>query len=126
MSHHRSRLCHFVIGCDDLDYAVEFWTAALGATEEPIAMTSRQVYRRLKPPDSDIRILLQRTDDLKVARTVCIWTWKQTTSKLRFGASKLWAPLGTTTSKNAATTSGFCGIRGITSSAFCNRNFPSC
>jgi predicted enzyme related to lactoylglutathione lyase len=68
MPHHRSRLCHFVIDVDDLERAVHFWAAVLNATEEPIATTSRHVYRRLRLPDADIRILLQRTDDQKVAK----------------------------------------------------------
>src|SRR6266542_3286655 len=62
MTHHRSRLSHFVIDCDDLDRGVEFWSAALDATEEPLAEESSKVYRRLRLPDSDIRVLLQRTD----------------------------------------------------------------
>lgn len=62
---HRSRLAHFVIDVTDLDAGVAFWSAVLGATEEPINEASRHVYRRLILPDSDIRILLQRTDDPK-------------------------------------------------------------
>lgn len=62
---HRSRLCHFVIDVDDLNRGVEFWSAALDAAEENLSETSRSVYRRLKLPDSDIRILLQRTSDPK-------------------------------------------------------------
>jgi hypothetical protein len=31
----RSRLCHIVIDCDDLDSATAFWATALAATEEP-------------------------------------------------------------------------------------------
>lgn len=42
-----------------------FWSAALDAKEEQLGESSRHVYRRLKPPDSDIRILLQHTDDPK-------------------------------------------------------------
>jgi predicted enzyme related to lactoylglutathione lyase len=61
MGHHRSRLCHIVIDVDDLDAGVEFWSAALDATEEPLAETSRHIYRRLRLPDSDVRIVLQRT-----------------------------------------------------------------
>jgi predicted enzyme related to lactoylglutathione lyase len=68
MPHHRSRLCHFVIDCDDLDRGLEFWSAALDATEEPLPETSRHIYRRLKLPDSEIRVLLQRTSDKKVAK----------------------------------------------------------
>jgi Glyoxalase/Bleomycin resistance protein/Dioxygenase superfamily. len=68
VTHHRSRLCHLVIDCDDLDRAVQFWSAALDATEEPLRETSRHIYRRLRLPDSEVRILLQRTDDLKVSK----------------------------------------------------------
>lgn len=68
MSHHRSRVCHFVIDVDDLDQGVEFWAATLDATEEPINEQSRQVYRKLRLPDAPIRILLQRTDDPKVTK----------------------------------------------------------
>jgi hypothetical protein len=56
MTHHRSRVCHFVIDCDDLDGAVAFWSAALDATEEPLAEQSRPIYRRLRLPDSEIRV----------------------------------------------------------------------
>jgi predicted enzyme related to lactoylglutathione lyase len=62
---HRSRLAHFVIDVDDLDAGITFWAAALDAKEEPLSETSSQVYRRLRLPDSEIRILLQRTDDPK-------------------------------------------------------------
>jgi predicted enzyme related to lactoylglutathione lyase len=62
---HRSRLCHFVIDVGDLDQGVAFWSAALDVLEEPVHDTSRHVYRQLKLPDSDIRVLLQRTDDRK-------------------------------------------------------------
>lgn len=56
MMAHRSRLCHIVIDCDDLDRAVEFWSAALDATEEPISEPSRSVYRRLRLPDSGLSL----------------------------------------------------------------------
>jgi hypothetical protein len=65
---HRSRLCHFVIDCDDLEQAVAFWSAALDAAEEPLPESSQSVYRRLRLPDSEIRILLQRTSDLKTSK----------------------------------------------------------
>jgi predicted enzyme related to lactoylglutathione lyase len=65
---HRSRLCHFVIDCSDLDAATTFWAAALDATEEQLAEPSSQVYRRLRLPDSEIRILLQHTADTKVSK----------------------------------------------------------
>ena len=65
---HRSRLCHLVIDVDDLDRGTSFWTAALGAEEERLPLDSSMVYRRLRLPDSDIRILLQRTHDPKTAK----------------------------------------------------------
>ncbi len=68
MTHHRSRLSQFVIDCDDLDRAVEFWSAALDANEELLSEQSRHIYRRLRLPDSEIRVLLQRTNDEKVAK----------------------------------------------------------
>jgi predicted enzyme related to lactoylglutathione lyase len=68
MTHHRSRLAQFVIDCDDLDRAVAFWSAALDATEEPLPDTSSHIYRRLRLPDSDVRVLLQGTGDVKVAK----------------------------------------------------------
>jgi Glyoxalase-like domain len=68
MTHHRSRLCQLVIDCDDLDRGVEFWSAALDAPEEPLPDKSRHIYRRLRLPDSDIRVLLQLTNDEEVAK----------------------------------------------------------
>jgi predicted enzyme related to lactoylglutathione lyase len=65
---HRSRVCHFVIDVPDLDQAVTFWTAALGAVNEPLPETSSGIYRHLHLPDSEIRILLQKTSDPKVSK----------------------------------------------------------
>lgn len=65
---HRSRVCHFVIDVADLDQGVSFWSAALGAAAEPVPQISSGSYRQLRLPDSDIRILLQRTDDKKVSK----------------------------------------------------------
>jgi predicted enzyme related to lactoylglutathione lyase len=65
---HRSRVCHFVIDVADLDAAVSFWTAALDAAEEPLPEISSRVYRHLHLPDSEIRILLQKTEDKKVSK----------------------------------------------------------
>ena len=65
---HRSRLCHFVIDVSDLDLGVSFWSAAVDAAEEPLPAASSRVYRRLRLPDSDIRVLLQRTSDEKVSK----------------------------------------------------------
>jgi predicted enzyme related to lactoylglutathione lyase len=65
---HRSRVVHFVIDVDDLDHGLEFWNAALNATEEPVSEPSREIYRKLRLPDSEIRILLQRTNDPKFSK----------------------------------------------------------
>src|SRR5215510_12347118 len=65
---HRSRLCHFVIDVSDLGQGVAFWAAALNATEEPLPENSRPVYRQLRLPDSEIRILLQKTSDKKTSK----------------------------------------------------------
>lgn len=65
---HRSRVCHFVIDVDDLDQGVSFWTAALDAVNEPLSEASNQIYRHLRLPDSDIRILLQKTSDKKTSK----------------------------------------------------------
>lgn len=65
---HRSRLCQFVIDCDDLEQGVAFWSAALNATEERVPAQSQPIYRRLKLPDTDVRVLLQRTNDRKTGK----------------------------------------------------------
>ncbi len=65
---HRSRLCHFVIDVSDLDQGVSFWSAALSAVEEPLSENSRHIYRRLRIPDSEVRILLQKTNDKKTVK----------------------------------------------------------
>lgn len=67
MSELRSRVAQFVIDVGDLDQGVAFWAAVLDATEESLGVDSQPVYRRLKLPDADIRILLQRTDDPKTS-----------------------------------------------------------
>ena len=64
----RSRLCHFVIDVSDLDHGVSFWSAALNAVEEPLSENSRHIYRSLRIPDSEIRILLQKTGDEKTGK----------------------------------------------------------
>lgn len=68
MSPHRSRLAHFVIDVPDLDRGTAFWSAALDAIEEPVNPASREVYRRLRLPDIDVRVLLQFTNDPKVGK----------------------------------------------------------
>src|SRR5437660_808227 len=65
---HRSRLCHFVIDVPDLEQGVAFWSAALNASEEIVSEQSRHIYRRLRLPDAEIRILLQKTGDGKASK----------------------------------------------------------
>lgn len=65
----RSRLCHVVIDCNDLDAGSDFWAAALGAKPEPVDPGSTHVYRRLKLPDSNLRILLQLVPEEKQTKT---------------------------------------------------------
>ena len=65
---HRSRVCHFVIDVSDLEEGILFWSAALGASEEPLPEASKHIYRCLRLPDSDIRILLQKTRDKKTSK----------------------------------------------------------
>ena len=64
----RTRLCHFVIDVSDLDQGVAFWTEALDAVDEPLPEISSQVYRHLRLPDTEIAVLLQKTDDKKVSK----------------------------------------------------------
>lgn len=68
---HKSRLCYITIDINDFDRGVAFWSQALGAEPESFSNTgnSDQVYRRLKLPDSDIRILLQLVPEAKTAKT---------------------------------------------------------
>jgi predicted enzyme related to lactoylglutathione lyase len=68
MSTHSSRVAHFVIDVGDLDEGTAFWSAALEATEETINPASSKVYRRLRLPDSEIRVLLQLTENSKVGK----------------------------------------------------------
>jgi predicted enzyme related to lactoylglutathione lyase len=65
---HRSRVCYFVVDVSDLDQGTEFWSAALGASEDRVSPGSCEIYRKLRLPDSDIRILLQKTNDSKVSK----------------------------------------------------------
>jgi hypothetical protein len=52
----------------DLDEGVSFWSRALNAVEEPLVPQSSHIYRRLRLPDADIRVLLQKTSDPKVSK----------------------------------------------------------
>ena len=65
---HRSRVCQFVIDVSDLDQGVAFWTAALDGVAEETSEASRGIYRRIRLPDSEIRILLQKTGDRKISK----------------------------------------------------------
>lgn len=65
---HRSRLCFFVIDVSDLSQGVAFWSAALAAIAEPVSEVSGHIYRHLRLPDSEVRILLQKTSDAKASK----------------------------------------------------------
>ena len=49
----------------------------LGATEESLPEQSRPGYRRLRLPDSEIRILLQKSGDQMTTKNACTSTWKR-------------------------------------------------
>lgn len=68
MTGHRSRLCRFVIDVSDLDTGVAFWSAELDADQEALPAASTGIYRQLRLPDPDIRILLQLTHDPKIKK----------------------------------------------------------
>jgi hypothetical protein len=65
---HRSRVAHFVIDVGDLEGGTAFWSAALGATEEPLNPESSKFYRRLLLVDAPVRVLLQLTADPKAQK----------------------------------------------------------
>jgi Glyoxalase-like domain len=46
----------------------KLWRSSRGATEDQVSPGIRQVYRKLRLPDSDIRVLLQKTDDEKTSK----------------------------------------------------------
>jgi hypothetical protein len=122
---HRGRLAHFVIDVDDLDAGATFWSAALDAKEEPLSEASSRVYRRLRLPDSEIRVLLQRTGDRKRHKERMHLDLETDDVDTEVADSKLLAQPATTTSRNAATTSGYSATPGPTSSAFLQINFPN-
>ena len=87
---------------------------------------SRPIYRRLRLPDSDIRVLLQRTDDEKVSKErmhLDLETDDVEAEVRRLKRSV--RPVGIT-SKSVALTSGSCGTRRATSSAFSRLSSLSC
>jgi hypothetical protein len=126
MTHHRSRLLQFVIDVDDLERGVAFWSAALDATEEPLSERSRPIDRLLRLPDAEIRVLLQRTDDEKVAKERMHLDLE--TDDIEAEVQRLEALGATrmTISKSAALTSGSCATHGATSSVCSTRTSPSC
>ena len=122
---HRSRLCHFVIDVDDLDQGVTFWSAALDAVEEELPINSRQVYRRLRLPDSEIRILLQRTGDTKTHKERMHLDLETDDIEAEVHRLETLGAVRSATSKNVVTTSGCSKIRGETSSASWTSTSPN-
>ncbi|OGY56962.1 MAG: hypothetical protein A2Y84_00735 [Candidatus Colwellbacteria bacterium RBG_13_48_8] len=68
---HKSRLCYITIDINDFNKAVDFYSKTFNAELEAFSTTgnSDTVYRRLKLPDSDIRILLQLVPEKKTCKT---------------------------------------------------------
>ncbi len=68
---HKSRICYITIDVNDFDKAVEFYSKAFNAELEgfPTTGNSDTVYRRLKIPGSDIRLLLQLVPEEKACKT---------------------------------------------------------
>lgn len=68
---HKSRICYITIDINSFEIGVSFWSQALGAELEGFSTTGNSdiVYRRLRVPDSDIRILLQLVPEKKTAKT---------------------------------------------------------
>ena len=106
MTPHHSRVAHFVIDVDDLDQGVEFWSAALDATEEPVSKRSRHVYRKLRLPDAQIRVLLQRTDDPKVSKERMHLDLECDAVEAEVQRLEALGPRARITNRNGATTSG--------------------
>jgi Glyoxalase-like domain len=122
---HRSRLCHFVIDVPDLEQGVTFWSAALDATEESLPEQSRPIYRRLRLPDSEIRILLQKTGDEKTSKERMHLDLESDDVEAEVADWKPSAPPAGSTKPNAALTSGSCATHGATNSAFYSRSSPN-
>ena len=122
---HRSRLCHFVIDVPDLERGIAFWSAALNATEESLPEQSHHIYRRLRLPDSEIRILLQKTGDQKTSKERMHLDLES--DDVEAEVSRLEA-LGATRwdhRPNADLSSGSCATRGAMNSASCSRSSPN-
>lgn len=66
---HKSRLCYITIDCNDLEQAITFWSAALHAEHEPFEDMSQRIYRRLRLPGEQVRILLQMVPEAKASKT---------------------------------------------------------
>ncbi|MDP8931132.1 MAG: VOC family protein [Actinomycetota bacterium] len=66
---HQSRLCQLVIDVNDLDAGEAFWAAAVSGQAEPISKASNDIYRRLKLPHSELRLLLQLVPEPKSCKS---------------------------------------------------------
>ena len=84
----------------------------LGATEESLPEQSRPVYRRLRLPDSEIRILLQKSGDQMTTKECMHLDLEATTWRPKSTAWRRSAPPGGITRQNADSTSGSCATRG--------------
>ncbi len=62
---HKSRLCQLVIDVNDLDAGEAFWAGAVSGQVEPVSEASTGIYRRLKLPHTELRLLLQLVPEPK-------------------------------------------------------------
>ena len=122
----RSRVCYFVIDVSDLDGGTAFWAAALDAAEETVLASSRPIYRRLRLPDSEIRVLLQKTGDVKTGKERMHLDLETDDSKPKSPGSRHSAPPAWIIRPNEAGTSGSCTTRGATNSASSRPCSPAC
>jgi hypothetical protein len=73
---HRRRVCHFVIDCDDFDRSVSFWSAALDAAAKNPTPRRATSTGDSDCPDTEIRVLLQRTDEALHPQYIYrLWNW---------------------------------------------------
>jgi 3-polyprenyl-4-hydroxybenzoate decarboxylase len=94
--------------------------------ERALSAKSRPIYRLLRLPDAEIRVLLQRTDDEKVSKERMHLDLES--DDIEAEVQRLEA-LGVTRhahQQSAALTSGSCATPGATSSACSIRTSPSC
>lgn len=66
---HKSRVAYLVIDCADLERAAQFWSAAVGGPIDVDQSFGDGIYRIVKLPDSDIRLLMQLVPEDKATKS---------------------------------------------------------